>query len=421
MDWKKLREGGGGEAAGWIEQAVKLVIALRATALLLTVLYDPGLKHAAVLFVALLIAAAASLVPLRTWDRIGPTLVRHPLWLGGEIVLSALILVLTGVESPFFTYTLGTAALAGLLYGPPGALLFSPMLIGVYFWVVDVRSSVETLPPSFQLHVGLPGLYLIAGASGAVGRILLDRISAAELELGHQQETAAAERERGRLARDMHDSLAKTVHGIGFSALALSRRIERDPQAAATDARLLAEDAQHAAQQARDLIAGLRAQQESDRSPGAALRAEVAAWEADSGIDVKLSAADLDELAPVAARELRWILKEALRNVTRHAPQTTTVKVRVRRLGGRVVLSVADDGPGFDMPEDLGLLSADRHYGLVGMRERARVAGGELMVESAPGEGCTVSAWVPSAGPETPVAAPPAAEASRTVSGFQWQ
>ncbi len=421
MDFDRLRDGGGGEAAGWIEQAVKLVIALRATALLLTVLDKPDLKHPALLLVPLLIAAAASLVPLLNWDRIGPTLVRHPLWLAGEIIFTTLILVLTGVESPFFTYTLGTAALGGLLYGPAGALLFAPMLIGVYYWVIDVRADVETLPHSFQLHIGLPALYLIAGASGAIARILLDRITAAERELGDQESAAAADRERARLARDMHDSLAKTVHGIGFSALALSRRIERDPQAAATDARLLAEDAQHAAQQARDLIAGLRDQQESDRSPGAALRAEVAAWEADSGIVVKLSAADLDELAPVAARELRWILKEALRNVTRHAPGTTTVKVRVRRLGGRVVLSVGDDGPGFDVPEDLAQLSADRHYGLVGMRERARVAGGELMVESAPGEGCTVSAWVPSAGPETPVAPPPAAEPSRTVSGFQWQ
>jgi signal transduction histidine kinase len=425
MDWE-IRERGDGGAAGWLEQAVKLVIGLRATALLLTVLYRPNLDHPGLLLAALLLAAAASLVPLRYWDRFGPRLIRHPGYLAAEIVLSTLILILTGVESPFYSYTLGTALLGGLLYGWPGAALFSPILIGVYFWVISVRSGVETVPDSFQLQVGLPALYAIAGMAGAVARGLLDRIAAAEAGLADQEAAAAAERERGRLARDMHDSLAKTVHGIGFSALALSRRIERNPQAAVADARQLAEDANQAAQEARDLIAGLRERQESDRSPTAALRAEAQAWSAASGVATRLRAEDVDDLPPVAAGELRWILKEALRNVTRHASGTTKVLVTVRRLGGRIVLTVRDDGPGFEVPDDLAELSAGRHYGLVGMRERAQVAGGDLTVESAPGEGCTISAWVPAAAPETPrrpEPAPPAesAEPSRTVSGFQWQ
>ena len=62
----------------------------------------------------------------------------------------------------------------------------------------------------------------------------------------------AAQAERERLARDMHDSLAKTVHGIGFSALALSRRISADPEGAVDDALKLAADARTAAQEARE-------------------------------------------------------------------------------------------------------------------------------------------------------------------------
>ena len=64
---------------------------------------------------------------------------------------------------------------------------------------------------------------------GAGARRLLDRQAEAEDALGEQERMLAAQAERERLARDMHDSLAKTVHGIGFSALALSRRIERRP------------------------------------------------------------------------------------------------------------------------------------------------------------------------------------------------
>ena len=63
---------------------------------------------------AIVVAAITSAIPLRYWDRVGPALVRHPGYLAGELVLATLILLLTGVNSPFFYYTLGTALLGGL-------------------------------------------------------------------------------------------------------------------------------------------------------------------------------------------------------------------------------------------------------------------------------------------------------------------
>ncbi len=57
------------------------------------------------------------------------------------------------------------------------------------------------------------------------------------------------------------------------------------------------------------------------------------------------------------------------------------------------MLTIADDGRGFDLPET-GAELPNGHFGLTGMSERAQLAGGELAVESAPGEGCVVSAWV---------------------------
>ena len=83
-------------------------------------------------------------------------LVRHPGYLAAELVLATVILLLTGVESPFFYYTLGTALLGGLLYGWPGAVLFSPLLIGVYYWVISVRAGVDPVPSNFQTDVGQP-------------------------------------------------------------------------------------------------------------------------------------------------------------------------------------------------------------------------------------------------------------------------
>ena len=98
------------------------------------------------------------------------------------------------------------------------------------------------------------------------------------------------------------------------------------------------------------------------------------------------------------------------------------VDVHLRRLGERVVLTVADDGSGFEAPDDLDTLAGVGSYGLAGMRERARLAGGDLSVESEPGEGCVVSAWVPAGArarqretPEPPGTVPTGVE------GFTWQ
>ena len=62
-------------------------------------------------------AAVASRDPAALLGPVGPSLVRHPSYLAAELVLAALILILTGVDSPFFYYTLGTALLGGLVYG----------------------------------------------------------------------------------------------------------------------------------------------------------------------------------------------------------------------------------------------------------------------------------------------------------------
>jgi signal transduction histidine kinase len=100
------------------------------------------------------------------------------------------------------------------------------------------------------------------------------------------------------------------------------------------------------------------------------------------------------------------------------------------------VLTLSDDGAGFEVPDDLDELRQGRHFGVTGMRERAQLAGGDLMVESAPGEGCVLSVWVPAPearrdAPAPPPAAPtgragsdsgePSDTVPRAVPGYTWQ
>jgi signal transduction histidine kinase len=401
-------------AGGWLESACKGILTFRAGILLITVVAlwgedgDRSLPAAAIL-----VAAVTTAIPLRYWDRVGPALVRHPAYLAAELVLATLILLLTGVNSPFFYYTLGSALLGGIVYGWAGAALFSAMLIGVYFWVVSVRDEEAAT-------LVMPAFYPLIACAGAGLRGLLDRQAETESELASQSE-------RARLARDMHDSLAKTVSGMGFAALALARRIERDPTGAAEEARRLADDARQATREAREIIVGLRADAGEQLPLAAALQAEARRWSAACGVKVALMIEEVGDLHPVAARELEWILREGLGNVERHA-RASQVTVRLRRLGGRAVLTIADDGAGFEVPDELEQLAQGRHFGVTGMRERAQLAGGDLSVESAPGEGCVLSVWMPAeapvaaAEPAPPAPGPPADTLpARSVPGYTWQ
>src|SRR5918998_5828714 len=331
---------GPGGAGGWLESACKLILAARAGALLLTLLSLTGEDDRDLVIVLLVVAAAASFFPLRYWERVGPALVRHPIYLAGELMLAALILLLTPVGGPFFYFTLGTALLGGLLYGPAGAAVFALLLAAVYLWSLDVRAGVDSIPDTFQTYGGLPALYALVAAAGAAARRLLDRQAEAEIELAEEQGRAAAEAERARLARDMHDSLAKTVSGIGFAALALARRIERDPEGAALQARQLAEDAKQATRQAREIIVGLRADAGESLPLSEAIAAQARRWAGDAGVALDLAVEDVGELHPATGRELQWIVQEALANTARHA-RASRVAVRMRRLGGRAVLTVA--------------------------------------------------------------------------------
>jgi signal transduction histidine kinase len=286
-----------------------------------------------------------------------------------------------------------------------------------------VRSGIEHVEHNFDTLVVLPALYPVVALTGAGTRRLLDRQAAAESALSDQARMLAAQEERERLARDMHDSLAKTVHGIGFAALALSRRIKVDPPGAEEDARKLAGDARTAAQEARELLSGLRGRDDAELPLPTAIRSEAARWGERTGVPIGGSLDDVGPLPTLALRELRWILREALANVERYA-HASRVDVHLRRLGDRVVLTVADDGTGFEAPDDLDTLAGVGSFGLAGMRERARLAGGDLSVESEPGEGCVVSAWVPAGAPprqrETPEP-PPSGTVPAGVEGFTWQ
>lgn len=334
--------------------------------------------------------------PLLRWERLAPLFIRHPTILALDCVVTLGVLLITGVDGPLLSYTMGTAFLAGVLYRRAGAAVFASLLVAGYLYVLEYAGPAP-VNAGFQALVGTPSLYvLLAFGAAAVGE-LLERQARVEAELTAVRAYAAAAEERSRLARELHDSLGKTLHGITLLAGALPRWVERDPDRAVVEARTLASSAQGASEQARELLRGMRADR-LDLPLEAAVRTFLHSWSRETGRSVAQQLDRVDDL-PVAARyELFWILREALRNVHRHSG-AEHVTVTLRSCGSDAVLTIADDGVGL-AEGDPRTLALRGHFGILGMQERAELAGGTLEIGPGPAGGTTLVVRVPRGAPE---------------------
>lgn len=201
-----------------------------------------------------------------------------------------------------------------------------------------------------------------------------------------RQELAVVE-ERHRLARDLHDSVKQQLFVVAM-LLGTARAQASDAAAVEqtlTEAERLAAHAQH---ELTALIRALRPVALADKGLSAALAELLADWSQRTGIVVESVVADDLPLGRSAEQELYRVAQEALANVARHSGAASVV-VLAELVGETIVLSVADDGHGFDPAAqgDVGL-------GLGGMRERAESLGGSLHVYSTPA-GTRVEAYVP--------------------------
>ncbi|MEA2560186.1 MAG: hypothetical protein QOH06_1690 [Acidobacteriota bacterium] len=213
---------------------------------------------------------------------------------------------------------------------------------------------------------------------------------------------AAAQQERRRLARDLHDSIKQQLFSIKLSSAAAEERWESDPggaRAALADVRKSA----HAAMvEMQAMLSQLRPQPLATAGLVEALREQCEALGYRCGIPVHFEIGDLppDSRLPDSARETLFrIAQEALSNIARHA-RARTVHVQLGKAehegAPALLLQVRDDGQGF------GPAGRSAGMGLRNMRERLEAVHGALEVRSAPGEGTEVRACAPLAPPKAP-------------------
>ena len=220
----------------------------------------------------------------------------------------------------------------------------------------------------------------------------------AELQDAHHQlqayagqaEELAVARERNRLARELHDSVAQTLYGLTLQSEAASRKLAAGKlEQVAEYLRLFRTGTQQTLQETRLLIFQLRPPLLDELGLAAALRARLDAVEGRSGIGYRLDLEEVDRLSPPVETALYRIAQEALNNILKHA-RAEQVTVTLRHQGETIHLAIADDGAGFE-PEANGA----QGYGLQGMRERAEHLGGTFSLTSAPGEGTKITVEVP--------------------------
>ncbi len=229
--------------------------------------------------------------------------------------------------------------------------------------------------------------------------------------LAEESARLARVEERARIAREIHDTLAQGLTAIALHLEGAIHHVGKNPDRVRERLERALAMARESLEEARESVLNLRAAPLAGKPLAEALGGLARAFTSETGVRAHVRDAATPALPLRIEAELFRIAQEALTNVRRHAGATevdialeagdgrrAAQRKGSRKDGARSVrLTIRDDGGGFDPKA----VSEDRQ-GILGMRERARLLGGRLRVDSRPGRGTTVLASVP-----VPAEAPP--------------
>lgn len=255
--------------------------------------------------------------------------------------------------------------------------------------------------------VGVAGGIALAGAYVALSATTRRRAERAEHEVAlreHELEDRAEERrdllrrllavsedERRRIAADLHDGLTQELTGAAMLLESALQDGEAGGLARVATAHAYLNDA---IEETRRIIADLRPPLLDDLGIAEALNRALRPAADDFGVEVVIDAALAARPDPRDALTLYRVAHEAVMNALRHSG-ADRVEVALSQQDGRFLLEVRDRGAGFDAASVANARAGYRPLGLLGMRERVEMAGGDLEVESAPGRGTVVRARIP--------------------------
>ena len=368
-----------------------LVVLLVTCAVRYVARHGVGAIGVAVLAGAVLLAlayATRGLLPGRSW---WPTV-----WVSGMVVMwGALTLV-----APSFAWCAVPVAFAVLRVLPFGwavatVIAMTVVVTGAWLRITD---SVDPAQVAGPIAIALVTVlaYRALDLESRARQDLLDRLVEAQADLGEEQQRTGALAERTRLSREIHDSVGQGLSSINLLLQAAEQVWDTQPVAAREHVRTAASTARYGLDEVRLVVRDLAPTELAvDGGTASALPAALrrAAEQAAPGVhvEVRVDGTAVPVPAEIAAALLRTA-RGALANVAEHAA-AQRVAITLTYQVDEVVLDVRDDGRGFAPGRVVP--KGSRGRGLAGIRERATTLGGHADIESAPGEGTTVSVRFP--------------------------
>jgi len=376
----------------------------------LVLLIAEAFSQEAMIFCLASVGNALLLLGYLSWPRLARRLGSAYLRIGiviasaGPIIVNHLILLLRvnlpGTAIPFDTW-------------PLAAILFVPLVIVA--WQHPLRDVIAYCLSTALLDLLLvilaargDELYFFSQLYGILGRTIsfslvgymvvritnLQRqqrqsLADANTRLVHYAETLeqlTITRERNRLARELHDTLAHTLSAVAVELEAVSALWDVDADQSRT---MLAQSltvTRTGLAETRRALQSLRSSPLKDLGLALAIRQEAESVTARAGLALDLHIpARLDDLPPGVEQCFYRVAQEALANVVHHAG-ARNAEVSLLKKNGHLVLNISDDGCGFDP----AAVDTERRLGIRGMQERAEMVGGSLEIDSAPGRGARV-------------------------------
>lgn len=273
----------------------------------------------------------------------------------------------------------------------------TPMVWALESFHAAQRQTEELFRAQAALHQSLE-------ASDSLNRQLIQRLSEQVRALDTLntalQETQRrllnqGEEERKALARELHDEVIQDLLSLNYRLEEMQNDLQTAPIRAEmedvrTGVRQLVSDL-------RQLCQDLRPPTIDNHGLSSALRSLTQEWSERSGIRVDLEIdPQMGRIPEVIELTVFRIVQEGLNNVRKHA-SARRVSLRLRRTPmDNLLIRLEDDGSGIPMPPDFASLSASKHYGLVGISERAALFGGKMEIDTPPDGGLILQVEIPS-------------------------
>jgi len=240
--------------------------------------------------------------------------------------------------------------------------------------------------------------------------------------LHRQSGAGAVERgvatERRKIAQEIHDGLAQELTGVVLALEGCQRALEKDPALLKPQLAKTARDARATLADVRQYMTALRQSETGGLNLPVTLGRLVDDLRRQAGLSVDMEESGTQkDLSPIVERAVIRIVGESLRNVAQHSG-AKAAKVALLYGPEEVIVTIEDDGKGFDVDQVYETAEQTGHFGVVGMRERAEAAGGQLVVRSEPERGTIVRATIPYAPAGAPMPEQSAPEVT-TVEDFE--